>query len=202
MSTATIAPTGTWNVDPTHSRVGFSVKHLGIATVRGTFKEFEGTLEIGDDLTTAKAYGTVKTASVDTNDAGRDEHLRTADFFDVENYPEITFESTSIEAIDEDSLKIIGNLTIKDVTSEIELARRDRRHGGRPVGQRPRRPRGRRQDLARRLRDQVQHGARQRQRRRRRQGHAEPRRLGGQGRVSHTAARSARRRRLLPPPAR
>lgn len=121
MSTATIAPTGTWNVDAAHSRVGFSVKHLGIATVRGTFKEFEGTLEIGEDLTTARAYGKVKTASVDTNEASRDDHLRTADFFDVENYPEITFESTAIEAIDEDSLKIVGNLTIKDVTSEVEF---------------------------------------------------------------------------------
>ena len=121
MSTATIAPTGTWNVDAAHSRVGFSVKHLGIATVRGTFKEFEGTLEIGEDLTTARAYGKVKTASVDTNEASRDDHLRTADFFDVENHPEITFESTAIEAIDEDSLKIVGNLTIKDVTSEVEF---------------------------------------------------------------------------------
>jgi polyisoprenoid-binding protein YceI len=121
MSTATIAPTGTWNVDPAHSRVGFSVKHLGIATVRGTFSEFEGTLEIGEDLATAKAYGTVKTASVNTNEAGRDDHLRTADFFDVEKYPEITFASTSIEPIDEDSLKIVGNLTIKDVTNEVEL---------------------------------------------------------------------------------
>lgn len=121
MSTATIAPAGTWNVDATHSRVGFSVKHLGIATVRGTFNEFEGTLEIGDDLSTAKAYGKVKTASVDTNESGRDDHLRNADFFDVENYPEITFESTSIEAIDEDSLKITGNLTIKDTTNEVEL---------------------------------------------------------------------------------
>jgi polyisoprenoid-binding protein YceI len=121
MCTATIAPTGTWNVDPAHSRVGFSVKHLGIATVRGTFSEFEGTLEIGEDLATAKAYGTVKTASVNTNEAGRDDHLRTADFFDVEKYPEITFASTSIEPIDEDSLKIVGNLTIKDVTNEVEL---------------------------------------------------------------------------------
>jgi polyisoprenoid-binding protein YceI len=121
MSTATIAPTGTWNVDTTHSRVGFSVKHLGIATVRGTFQAFEGTLEIGEDLTSARAYGKVKTASVHTNETGRDEHLRNADFFDVENYPEITFESTSIEAIDEDSLKIIGNLTIKDTTNEVEL---------------------------------------------------------------------------------
>jgi polyisoprenoid-binding protein YceI len=121
MSIATIAPTGTWNVDTAHSRVGFSVKHLGIATVRGVFAEFEGTLELGDDLSSSKAYGTVKTASVNTSEAGRDEHLRSADFFDVENYPEITFESTSIEAIDEDSLKIIGNLTIKDTTNEVEL---------------------------------------------------------------------------------
>jgi polyisoprenoid-binding protein YceI len=121
MSTATLAPTGTWTVDPTHSRVGFAVKHLGIATVRGTFTEFAGTLEIGDDFTSAKAYGTVKAASVTTNESGRDDHLRTADFFDVETYPEITFESTSIEAIDEDSLKIIGNLTIKDVTNEVEF---------------------------------------------------------------------------------
>jgi polyisoprenoid-binding protein YceI len=121
MSTATIAPTGTWTVDQTHSRVGFAVKHLGIATVRGTFSEFEGTLEIGDDLTSARAYGKVNTASVNTNEPGRDDHLRNGDFFDVENYPEITFESTSIEAIDEDSLKIIGNLTIKDTTNEVEL---------------------------------------------------------------------------------
>jgi len=121
MSTATIAPTGTWTVDPTHSRVGFAVKHLGIATVRGVFSEFEGTLEIGDDLTSAKAYGRVKTASVDTNEPGRDEHLRNADFFDAENNPEITFESTSIEAIDEGSLTIVGNLTIKGTTNEIEL---------------------------------------------------------------------------------
>jgi len=121
MSTATLAPTGTWTVDPTHSRVGFAVKHLGIATVRGVFSEFEGTLEIGDDLTSAKAYGKVRTASVNTSEAGRDEHLRNADFFDVDNYPEITFESTSIEAIDEDSLKIIGNLTIKDTTNEVEF---------------------------------------------------------------------------------
>ena len=121
MSTATIAPTGTWNVDATHSRVGFAVKHLGIATVRGTFKEFEGTLEIGDDLSSAKAYGTVKTASVDTNEAGRDEHLRNADFFDAENHPEITFESTRIEATGDGQLQITGDLTINGVTNEVVL---------------------------------------------------------------------------------
>jgi len=118
---ATLVPTGTWNVDPTHSRVGFAVKHLGIATVRGVFKEFEGTLEIGEDLASAKARGTVKVASVDTNQTDRDEHLRGADFFDAENYPDITFESTSIEATGEDEWKVIGDLTIHGVTNEIEL---------------------------------------------------------------------------------
>jgi polyisoprenoid-binding protein YceI len=119
--TATLVPTGTWNVDPAHSRVGFAVKHLGIATVRGVFKEFEGTLEIGEDFSSAKARGSVKTASVDTNDATRDDHLRNSDFFDADNYPEITFESTSIEATGDDEWKVVGDLTIHGVTNAIEL---------------------------------------------------------------------------------
>ena len=89
-------PTGTWKVDPVHSSVEFQVKHLGIATVKGQFKEFEGTLEVGPDG--AVAYGTVKTASVDTREPQRDEHLRSADFFEAENYPEISFRSTAIRA--------------------------------------------------------------------------------------------------------
>ena len=116
MSTATIAPTGTWTVDATHSKVGFAVKHLGIATVRGEFTKFEGTLEIGEDLATSRAYGKVKTASIDTSEPARDEHLRAPDFFDAEQYPEITFESTSIEALDDEELRITGNLTIKGIT--------------------------------------------------------------------------------------
>jgi polyisoprenoid-binding protein YceI len=119
--TATLVPTGTWNVDPTHSRVGFAVKHLGIATVRGVFKEFEGTLEVGEDLASAKARGTVKTASIDTSEAARDEHLRGSDFFDAESYPEITFESTSIESTGADEWKVVGDLTIHGITNEIEL---------------------------------------------------------------------------------
>lgn len=118
MSTATIAPTGTWNVDPTHSKVGFSVKHLGIATVRGEFTEFEGALEVGEDLSSSRAYGTVKTASVDTNESGRDDHLRSPDFFNAEENPEITFQSTSIEALDDEELRITGELTINGVTKE------------------------------------------------------------------------------------
>src|SRR5207253_705961 len=108
----------TWTVDAAHSKVGFAVKHLGIATVRGEFKEFEGTLEIGDDLAASRAYGSVKTASIDTNEPARDEHLRAPDFFNADANPEITFESTAIEQLDEEVLKITGNLTINGVTNE------------------------------------------------------------------------------------
>ncbi len=120
-TTATIVPTGTWNVDPAHSKVGFAVKHMGIATVRGEFTEFQGTLEIGGDLSSAKARGTVKAASVDTNEPQRDDHLRSPDFFDVAQYPELTFESTSIQAVDGEHFRITGNLTIHGVTAEIVL---------------------------------------------------------------------------------
>lgn len=117
----TAIPKGTWRVDAAHSKVGFAVKHMGVATVRGEFGEFEGALEIGDDLAGSKATGTVKTASVDTNQKDRDEHLRSADFFDVETYPEISFASTSIEQVDEDTVKIVGELTMHGETHPIEL---------------------------------------------------------------------------------
>jgi len=120
-TTPTLVPTGTWTIDPAHSKVGFAVKHMGIATVRGEFGEFEGTLEIGDDLSTARAYGTVKTQSIDTNQPQRDEHLRSPDFFDAATYPEISFESTLIEQTDEDTYRITGNLTLHGVTNELVL---------------------------------------------------------------------------------
>lgn len=120
MSTATIAPTGTWTVDASHSKVGFAVKHLGIATVRGEFKEFEGTFEIGEDLSTSRAYGVVKAASVDTNEPARDEHLRSADFFGAETNGDITFQSAAIEQIDDETLRVTGDLTINAITrSEV-----------------------------------------------------------------------------------
>lgn len=120
-STETLIPAGTWNVDPAHSKVGFAVKHMGIATVRGEFTEFAGTLQVGTDLATAKASGTVKVQSVDTNEAQRDEHLRSPDFFDAAQYPELTFESTKIEALDDEEFRITGNLTVHGVTNEIVL---------------------------------------------------------------------------------
>ena len=124
MSTSVITttvPTGAWSVDPAHSKVGFAVKHMGIATVRGEFTDFEGVMEIGDDLSTAKIRGTVKAASIDTNEPQRDAHLRSADFFDADAYPEIAFESTRIEAIDDDTFRITGDLTMNGVTNEIVL---------------------------------------------------------------------------------
>ena len=118
---STLVPAGTWTVDPVHSTVGFAVKHLGIATVRGKFDEFEGTLEIGEHDESARAYGTVKAVSVNTNDAGRDEHLRSADFFGVEQNPELRFESTELTQIDEDTFDIVGELTMNGITKTIKL---------------------------------------------------------------------------------
>ena len=121
MSTTTTAlPTGTWNVDPVHSRVGFSVKHLGISTVRGEFRNFDGSLVVGEDGSVT-ASGTVAVDSVDTSQADRDGHLKSADFFDAENHPEITFASTSVVATDEDTYEITGDLTLRGVTQQITL---------------------------------------------------------------------------------
>jgi len=120
-ATPSVIPTGTWVIDPAHSQVGFAVKHMGIATVRGEFTEFEGALEIGDDLTGARAHGTVKTASVDTRQPQRDADLRSANFLDADQYPELRFESTGIEALDDGELRITGKLTIHGVTNDIVL---------------------------------------------------------------------------------
>jgi polyisoprenoid-binding protein YceI len=120
-SQTTLVPAGTWTVDPVHSTVGFSVKHLGIATVRGKFDEFEGTLEIGEGDESARAHGTVKAVSVNTNDSGRDEHLRSADFFGVEANPELSFASTAIEHVDDETFLITGDLTMNGITKPIKL---------------------------------------------------------------------------------
>lgn len=123
MSTAspTLVPTGTWTVDTAHSKIGFSVKHMGISTVRGEFTEFEGSLEIAENPADTKVRGTVRTASVDTNEDGRDEHLRSPDFFEVETHPELSFESTSIEAIDDETYRITGDLTMRGITNQLVL---------------------------------------------------------------------------------
>ncbi|HEY6780804.1 MAG TPA: YceI family protein [Thermoleophilaceae bacterium] len=121
MSTTVIAvPTGTWAVDSAHSSVGFQVKHLGIATVRGHFAEFEGTLTVAEDGSLS-ASGSVDTASVDTNEPQRDDHLRSEDFFHAEQHPKLTFASTSITPAGDDEFEIVGDLTLHGVTKEITL---------------------------------------------------------------------------------
>jgi polyisoprenoid-binding protein YceI len=116
---ATALPTGTWNVDSVHSSVEFQVKHLGIATVKGQFTEFEGTLEVGPENTVA--HGTVQVASVNTREPQRDEHLRSPDFFDAPQYPEIAFRSTAIRPLDEDTFEIDGDISIHGVTRPLTL---------------------------------------------------------------------------------
>ena len=111
--TAVIA--GTWTIDPSHSEVGFTVRHL-MSKVRGQFEKFEGTLTTGAALADTSAEATIDLNSVNTRDAQRDGHLRSADFFDVANHGAMTFRSTSFNGS-----TATGDLTIKGVTRSVEL---------------------------------------------------------------------------------
>jgi polyisoprenoid-binding protein YceI len=111
-------PAGTYNIDPTHSNVGFEVRHMGIATVRGSFKKFTGTVDATGALTLS---GTVEVASIDTGDENRDGHLQAPDFFDAAQYPEISFTSTATEAAADGKLTLTGDITIRGITKPIEL---------------------------------------------------------------------------------
>jgi polyisoprenoid-binding protein YceI len=118
--------TGDYDIDPTHSRLGFAAKHAMIATVRGEFKVYKGEVHL-DETDPAASYARLEidAASVDTGNADRDAHLRTADFFDLEAHPAITFTSTKVERVDDDEYLMTGDLTIngtsKPVTVEFEL---------------------------------------------------------------------------------
>jgi polyisoprenoid-binding protein YceI len=111
-----------WTIDPSHSEIQFKVKHMMITTVTGSFKEFSSEVETrGDDFSTAKIKFEAATASVFTNSDQRDQHLRSADFFDVDKYPKLKFESTSLEMVDDENFTLNGNLTIKDITKPVKL---------------------------------------------------------------------------------
>ena len=113
--------TNTWKIDASHSSVEFSAKHMMFTTVKGRIGEVEGTIEIdGDAPEAANVNVTMKAASIDTRSEQRDGHLRSADFLDVENYPEITFKSTKISGAKE-HFKIAGELTIRGTTKPITL---------------------------------------------------------------------------------
>ncbi|MBD1392021.1 YceI family protein [Mucilaginibacter glaciei] len=116
-----------WVLDPTHSEVQFKVKHLVISTVTGFFKTFEGSLTTdSEDFNNAEIEFSLDVNSIDTNQEARDSHLKSAEFFDAETYPKITFKSTSFTK-DGDDYKLNGDLTIKDVTKPVTL---DVEHGG------------------------------------------------------------------------
>ena len=113
---------GEWRIDPTHSRIGFSTRHAMVTKVRGAFNDIEGIIHADvDNPMNSKVSVKIKVASIDTRNAQRDEHLRTNDFFDAPNYPEITFESTRIDQVEEDSYIVNGNLTIRGITKEIGI---------------------------------------------------------------------------------
>ncbi|MCF1192245.1 YceI family protein [Mangrovimonas sp. AS39] len=116
----------TWAIDPTHSEIGFKVKHLMISNVKGFFTNYQASIE-GEDLTKSPVNVQIESSSISTNNTDRDNHLKSADFFDTENFPTITFKSQSFTKIDDDTYKLSGILTIKDVSKEIEL---DVEYGG------------------------------------------------------------------------
>jgi len=113
---------GTYSIDPVHSNVGFGVRHMGLAIVLGEFTDYTGTISyFPNDIAKSSVQFTAKVASLDTGVKQRDDHLRSADFFEVEKYPEITFRSTRLERKSEKTFIAYGDLTIKNVTKQIAL---------------------------------------------------------------------------------
>src|SRR5664280_843792 len=114
--------TGTYTLDPAHTRIGFVTRHAMVTKVRGSFDEFEGTAVLnGADPAASTATVTIKAASIDTRNAQRDEHLRSNDFLAMDDYPEITFVSTGARQVDDTTFELTGDLTIKGVTNSITI---------------------------------------------------------------------------------
>lgn len=114
--------TTNWVLDPTHSELQFKVKHLMVSYVTGQFKQFNASFEIaGDDLTKAKVHFLADINSISTNNEQRDAHLKTGDFFDAENYPQVRFEGESWEKIDDENYKLHGILTLRGIHKKIVL---------------------------------------------------------------------------------
>lgn len=119
-ATETSVATGTWAIDAVHSSVGFEVKHLGVSTFRGSFKDVAGTITTDNGTVTA-VEGTIRTASVQTVDTALDGHLRAPDFFDSANFPQGSFRSTEVEDLGEGRLRVVGELELRGVTNPVEI---------------------------------------------------------------------------------
>ena len=125
--TTTTAPaltelTGTYTLDPAHSRIGFVARHAMVTKVRGAFNEFEGTATLdGANPASSRAQVTINAASIDTRNAQRDEHLRGNDFLAMADYPQITFTSTGARQVDDTTFELTGDLTIKGVTNPVTI---------------------------------------------------------------------------------
>lgn len=126
--TATAAAQPTWALDKSHSGVKFSVRHMVVSDVEGSFKDYDVTFKADkEDFTDAVIEATIKSASISTDNEGRDKHLRSDDFFNAETFPAITFKSTKVEKTGDKTYKIHGDLTIRDVTKKVTF---DAVHGG------------------------------------------------------------------------
>lgn len=117
----TIPAPGGFSIDVAHSHVGFVARHMKVAKVRGQFTDYSGTIVLGESPLESSVEVSVKTASVDTREESRDNHLRSSDFFEAEAYPEMTFKSTRLEHLGGNGFKLTGDLTIKGVTRPIAL---------------------------------------------------------------------------------
>lgn len=114
--------TGDYTIDPTHSRIGFVARHAMVTKVRGSFNEFVGSGHFDAENPAASNLSlTIEASSIDTRNADRDGHLRSNDFFDMETYPQITFVSTAVEAVDAENFQVTGDLTIKGVTKSVTV---------------------------------------------------------------------------------
>lgn len=122
LSLPTLASATIWNIDPDHTNIGFKVRHLMVSNVRGSFNKHTGVVDINDkDITKSKVEVTIDTASINTNVQKRDEHLRSADFFDVAKYPTMTFVSKKVAKAGKNKLKVTGDLTLHGITKQVVL---------------------------------------------------------------------------------
>jgi polyisoprenoid-binding protein YceI len=117
----TLPPAGIWTVDPTHSQLQFVVRHMMISKIRGRFRDFSGTIEIGERPEDSWLEAVIQAASIDTGDEQRDAHLRSPEFLYIERYPVITYRSTSVRAVDDRHAEVVGELALRDVVKPITL---------------------------------------------------------------------------------